>query len=443
MGFHDIEKKSIWYSFLLHIVVIPWHNIIFYRKIFINFRERIPKNDHVIFAPNHQNALLDALALLCNIDRQLVFLARSDIFKKKKIAGILYFLKILPVFRKRDGLRSVKNNMETFDKTAEVIQAKNGLVILPEGDFVRKHQLRPLKKGFARIAFQAGEANDFGLDIKIVPVGLHYSSFSELRCDLIINFGHPVAVSKYYDLYKSAPAVAINKLTNALKDALRQVMLELPDQDYEMFYDLIQISRARLDQLKIKPANDLKTEQETTSKLIRLQANDPAGYTLLKNAFQKFCNQLNLTSVNKETFIKSKAEPLILSLKSLGLLLGIPFYLYAVINNMVPFLITGGFVRMIKDVAFRNSFRFVISLLVFPTLYIIQFILVFVFTAWWFAILYLAVLPFSWIFTVSFSRISIHTVHEWELLFLKITNPSVYKNLYKAYNEVINLMEVK
>ena len=325
MGFHDIEKKSIWYSFLLHIVVIPWHNIIFYRKIFINFRERIPKNDHVIFAPNHQNALLDALALLCNIDRQLVFLARSDIFKKKKIAGILYFLKILPVFRKRDGLRSVKNNMETFDKTAEVIQAKNGLVILPEGDFVRKHQLRPLKKGFARIAFQAGEANDFGLDIKIVPVGLHYSSFSELRCDLIINFGHPVAVSKYYDLYKSAPAVAINKLTNALKDALRQVMLELPDQDYEMFYDLIQISRARLDQLKIKPANDLKTEQETTSKLIRLQANDPAGYTLLKNAFQKFCNQLNLTSVNKETFIKSKAEPLILSLKSLGLLLGDPF----------------------------------------------------------------------------------------------------------------------
>jgi len=133
MGKENIEKYSAGYA-LLKSVAGFWHNNVFYRKVIVLGRENIKPNDHVIFAPNHQNALMDALAVLFTHKGQPIFLARADIFKKKTIASILYFLKILPVYRIRDGFSSVKGNDEIFAKTIDVLKNKNGLVILPEGN---------------------------------------------------------------------------------------------------------------------------------------------------------------------------------------------------------------------------------------------------------------------------------------------------------------------
>ena len=110
---------------------------------------------------------------------QPVFLARADIFKNKFIASLLYFLKILPVYRIRDGFSNLKANDEIFRKTIDVIRNKNGLVILPEGDHAGFRRLRQLKKGICRVAFQAEEAMDFNLNIKIIPVGLEYTNYSD------------------------------------------------------------------------------------------------------------------------------------------------------------------------------------------------------------------------------------------------------------------------
>ncbi len=133
MGKENIEKYSRGYALLKYVAGF-WHNNIFYRKVIVLGRENINPDDHLIFAPNHQNALMDALAVLFTHKGQPVFLARADIFKKKIIAAILYFLKILPVYRIRDGFSTLKGNDEIFNKTIDVLRNKNGLVILPEGD---------------------------------------------------------------------------------------------------------------------------------------------------------------------------------------------------------------------------------------------------------------------------------------------------------------------
>ena len=54
---------------------------IFYRRIEVINKHNIPVNQPVILAPNHQNALMDAMILVCNTPLQNVFLARADIFK--------------------------------------------------------------------------------------------------------------------------------------------------------------------------------------------------------------------------------------------------------------------------------------------------------------------------------------------------------------------------
>mgnify|MGYP000843942890 CR=1 FL=1 len=133
MGKENIEHHSKRYA-LLKAVAGFWHNNIFYRRVIVVGRENINPDHHLIFAPNHQNALMDALAVLFTHKGQPVFLARADIFRRKTIASVLYFLKMLPVYRIRDGFNTLRGNDEIFDKTVDVLKNKNGLVILPEGD---------------------------------------------------------------------------------------------------------------------------------------------------------------------------------------------------------------------------------------------------------------------------------------------------------------------
>src|SRR5512140_3425680 len=165
MGKENIEKYSAGYA-LLKSVAGFWHNNVFYRKVIVQGLDNIQPDDHLIYAPNHQNALMDALAVLFTHKGQPVFLARSDIFRKKTIASILYFLKILPIYRLRDGFSSLKGNDEIFEKTIDVLKNKNGLIILTEGDHAGYRRLRQLKKGICRIAFQAEEAMGFNLNLR-------------------------------------------------------------------------------------------------------------------------------------------------------------------------------------------------------------------------------------------------------------------------------------
>ena len=74
-----------------------------YRHIKYIGTENIPQDGAVIFAPNHTNALQDALAVLSINSERKVFVARADIFRNKKLAKFLSFCKIMPIRRMRDG----------------------------------------------------------------------------------------------------------------------------------------------------------------------------------------------------------------------------------------------------------------------------------------------------------------------------------------------------
>src|SRR6056297_3019058 len=132
MGKHNIEKNTPLY-WLTYRFTLGLHNLM-HREFYYLNRPKKSQEKPSIITPNHQNALMDALAVLFAKNEPLVFLARSDIFKKKFVAAILYFLKILPIYRIRDGFDNLKNNQETFDHTVRVLSNKRGLVILPEGN---------------------------------------------------------------------------------------------------------------------------------------------------------------------------------------------------------------------------------------------------------------------------------------------------------------------
>ncbi len=105
----------------------------FKKLVFTGRKENVSKDRPVIFAPNHRNALLDALMLVYAGYplKQVVFLARADIFKQKFIAWILRGLRIIPVFRIRDGKDNLNRNSEIFNNAASILKNNNPIAIFP------------------------------------------------------------------------------------------------------------------------------------------------------------------------------------------------------------------------------------------------------------------------------------------------------------------------
>ena len=142
----NIDKWSFLYFLIKYSFAKRLHDF-FYRKRQIVHAGRIPKNEPVILAPNHQNALMDALAFVMGLKFQTVFLARADIFKGKFIINLLTFIKILPIFRIRDGMANLQKNEEIFDLTVNILKNKhNPLLLFPEGNHGDRRRLRPLVK---------------------------------------------------------------------------------------------------------------------------------------------------------------------------------------------------------------------------------------------------------------------------------------------------------
>ena len=80
-GIH--KRNFIYYNIYPYVRAFFFH---FYGKVQVKGLENIPKDQPVIFAPNHQNALMDALIVLFASPQDVVFLARADIFKSRFMA---------------------------------------------------------------------------------------------------------------------------------------------------------------------------------------------------------------------------------------------------------------------------------------------------------------------------------------------------------------------
>ena len=71
----------------------------FYGELIVNGKENLPTDDSaLIFAPNHLNALMDALAVssLMPHRKAVVYPARADFFANKTLVKVMEFAKIMP-----------------------------------------------------------------------------------------------------------------------------------------------------------------------------------------------------------------------------------------------------------------------------------------------------------------------------------------------------------
>lgn len=440
-----VEKSSIRYALLFRLV--RFYFGYFYRRVTITGRNRIPKGVPLIFASNHQNALMDALAVLFTANRPVVFLARADIFKKKAIAKLLYLIKILPVYRLRDGVDAMGNNQEVFRQTVRVLESGMPLALLPEGTHSSIKKLQQLKKGICRIAFLAAESSDFKLDIHLVPVGLDYTNYQNAGTHLLVNYGNPIPVAGYYDLYRENPQKAIAQLRDDLAEAIKKMMIHVENEEfYHSIYALTEIlvpgylmQKGIADNRvnRFSASQDIINLIDTaiSQHIIRLPQlrEDVAG-------FQAMLKQHGLKEKLLET-APLTFWSLTASVISSGLVM--PVHLYGMIINYLPYKLPVILSGKMKDRQFISSVNFGLSFILFPVWYLLLFAVVTVFTGSFIPALLIAPSwPLTGLFTFYHYRHLRKLTGKIRLFKLKRKHTEQYAQLVGARQKLCDLLSL-
>ena len=398
-----------------------------YSSFEVRGQENIPKDGVVIIAPNHCNALMDALVVLRCIKGPVLFGARADIFKKKTNACLLKFLKILPLVRRRDGLRNVSQNVATIDKIVEAMDSGIPFCLFPEGTHRTKHSLLPIGKTPLRLSLAALEKISPDKKIYIQPVSLEYGDYFRYRNTCLVSFSKPIDVRDELDKFSPEvhkEAEIYRHFSVLISEGLKSGLTWLPDDEYhEGRWSLMKALRASGGG---SLEDRLKRNQVCIERMLEKEKEKPQKMYKLYDLATEFENQRIESGISINSFGKDLVKKLIT--KTIAMVFLLPIFLLSILIDW-PAILTAHFTKKaFKDVTFKNSACMVVNLVATPILTIAWAIVFFIFMPWYwalgFTIFTLASYPLFYE-CLEFFRIY---VSDWKLMFNRKLD-KMYKKL--------------
>lgn len=439
------EKWSLGYWTLKQYVrFADW---VIHNKTILIGLENVPKNKPLLFTPNHQNALSDPMAILLHTKFQPVWLARADIFQNKTAAAILAFLKILPVYRMRDGKEELAKNSDTFAHSIKVLKNNSVLALFPEGTHTGKRQMISHKKAAPRIAFMAEEQNDNNLDIQVIPIGIYYSDYWRFNSNLIVNFGKPIAVKDFLDEYEENQGAATLSLRNRIAEAIKPLVFNIESKKY--YYDFEEIVRIygrhflSRQNRKYSIVNLFHSNRRLAGALDNLEIEKPELVEPLTEKVRNYVSFVRKLKLRSWLVENHKNNLLAILLNKLILLLGLPVFIYGFLLNAIPFFAIDTFNRRkMKDQAFWSSFALGFGIIIFPIFYLLE-LLVFssLIPGVWLKLAFVASLPFAGKLAFKWYILFRKTVGRCRLMRIKYFNKSTYDKLISFQKELFSELD--
>lgn len=382
----NIYDKDLGYDILKPI--IDWNLKHSYRKIEVKGKENIPTDGAVIVAPNHCNTLMDALVILRAFNDETVFGARADMFNNALIAKFMYFIRILPMVRQRDGLRNVLKNYETQDIIVNTLKHKVRFCIFPEGRHRPAHSLQVLGKGIFRAALAANASFGEQMPVYILPAGIEYGDYFRYRSTSLVTFGKPINVTETIkELNLDNEAQIMDHLRKELSARMSELITYLPyDENYDAKWAL---TKVRALDFKGSLYDKMMNNRAIVSEINAACESDPDKMNEVladASAFEKARRKKGISIYS----FRKKNLALSVVAKGLAALLGLPYLIFSGVVALPMWVIAEFLRKNIRDKAFRNTAIFGVKLagnIIFGLTYLI---LAFCLLHWTWALCFLA-----------------------------------------------------
>lgn len=333
--------SRIWHRFCKLVVKV------FYRNFEVSGTENIPSNTGLLICANHVNALIDVVVLQASIKKDLRPLARSGLFLNPFLKPILNLIGAVPIYRRNDPDSDTSQNQDSFSRCYEILNHKQTIIIFPEGQSHSDPHINKLKTGAARIALGAKKANNE--PPAVIPVGLTFSRKGKFRSDVLIQYGEPIDlnVTDDADSFENVEIV-----TDRIKHALAQVTLNADSwQDLYLITRLEKFFALRRGKYR---KGELKQRFQVLQRLIEaqrlLRVYEPEKVRSIVNqlrGFERLCKCCGI----RDYHLTINYRPILVAIYVFRLLIilfiGLPFAIWGVINNFIPYQLTRDTSRMV------------------------------------------------------------------------------------------------
>ena len=402
--------KLIWYySFWTWVrIALSWY----FGRIKISGKENLVKEAPMIWGANHENALIDPLIKTTRFPLMIHYLVRADVFKNPVVRKFLNSLNLMPVYRIRDGVNSVKANEVIFKNCFEAFRKGEHLILYPEASHDPRRQRKIAKKGIARIALGAMHEPDAPEKLYIIPVGTNYSRHKWFRSSVHVVFGEPILIEKIPETNEN-----IDNLKLAYEEAVSKCCVSFSRDKFEI-----------LDKILL---HDLSPEKIIVPSEINAKGREIES----KLTEEKESEILDLSQqIEKEglAFPFERRKNYLLNL--FGALILLPLVTIGAILNLPSLLVGWKIMGGIKDKVYNDTIYFGVGLLLSTITFWLSVGYAWRLTGLWWMPLVVAVLFY-------FSLISIGEFRRQWILFKTNWMFSRSKNLGSLYERFVNLTE--
>jgi 1-acyl-sn-glycerol-3-phosphate acyltransferase len=225
-------------------------------RIRVNNTDPLQWKGPLVIASNHPNAFFDAIILASCMRQPMYFLALGEVTDKWLVSRLLRTLHIVPVYQMQDNRSNQERNDKSFDLCADILSTDGIILIFSEGICENNWQLRPFKKGTARIVWGALNQLKEESPLRILPIALNYNSYTSPGKTVFIQCG---SVLSRGDLPREIPeAEKILLLNDLLRQRISDSMLQTASEMAQLQMILSNISQL--------PSGEIKKIQDTMDK---------------------------------------------------------------------------------------------------------------------------------------------------------------------------------
>ena len=421
--------------------IVDWCTWNGYRKTSIHGKDNIPTDGAILLTPNHCNTLMDALVILRTQRKQTVFGARADLFNNSFIAKLMFFVRILPMVRQRDGLRNVLKNKDTQETIVETLENNVRFCMYPEGTHRTKHSLQALGKGAFRAALAANEKFGDQKPIYIVPVGIEYGDYFRYRSSALVNFGEAINVTEFI---KGLDTDNEAQMMDALRKELAERMSRLitfikADETYDGKWALTKMVAMNRRRVYGEFGTDLYEEMTYNREIVAgieaaCESEPEKMEGILKDAAE-FEAKRKKKGISLYSFKKKKHPVLSAIGKGFAALLGLPYFAFSAVASL-PMITANEIIRAkVRDKAFRNTVslgvKLAMTLILFPTYAALGFCL----APWWAALAFMLL----WLPSFGYFYDYVEACRRWFSDIRLLGNKKMYKefkHILKKYKKL-------
>ncbi|MDR9417268.1 MAG: hypothetical protein RI564_13360, partial [Gracilimonas sp.] len=215
--------------------------------------------------------------------------------------------------------------------------------------------IRPLSKGFTRIAFGGEEASNWELDIQIIPVGVNYTEHRKAQNTVQVFYGDPIPVHKYKAAFEEDENAATQQMKDEVSAEMKKLVFHVENLDHYPFQEILW--------------HDLETDE-------RVLTNPKVVNPRIERSEEYITEEL-IEEAKKAKKIASKYD---LSLRDFAVSKGLtfkefplfPFYMFSYFNNLIPYQPIKYLIKnVIKDHAFDASIKLLAGMILLPLFYTI------------------------------------------------------------------------